>query len=960
MQGSPLGCDRPVGAGVLIGAHPATAGCNVTRYVRKSFEAVVTIGLIGRNSEMRKLAALVDDVCAGTSRALVVRGEPGIGKSALLDELADQCDRCLQLRTGGVQAEMELPFAGLHQLLAPIMGHLDRLAPPQRDALTVAFGIKDGPTPDRFFIALAALNLLTVASETRPVLCLVDDEQWLDRATAQTLSFVARRLDADRVALVFAARTPSEELLGIPQLTVSGLAAADADALLSTALSGPIDPHVRAQLILEAAGNPLAILELPRGSTPAQLAGGFGLPEAAVAGRVEESFARRVAALGESSRRLIQLAAADPVGDTERVWRAATLLGIGENAALDASESGLVTFGSRTRFRHPLARSAAYRSASLSERRDVHRALAQVTDPICDPDRRAWHRAQACAMPDEDVAEELQQSAGRAYSRGGFAAAAAFLEHSAMLTSSAQRRAERMIAAARAKRDAASLDGALGLLVAAEAIPHSEYQEAEITHLRGQIAFDQLRAADAVVLLNSAATHFEPLDAPLAREARLDALVAAVWVGEHEGSDGLAKVAAAALAGPVAAKPNRAIDVLLDALSLRISDNYSAAAPMLSAAVARSCELERDGRDDRDWSWLMRARCNSLLAAEVWDFDSWREIARSQTDFARSAGALLYLQSALGNLGWAEIYSGDLRAAALRVSEDQAVAEASGNARLPFLSVVVTAWRGDDGDAARLIDTFIAAAAASNLGLVTDLCLYAKAVLYNGLGRHSEALESAQAAWAHGLFGMSTFLVPELAEAAARAGDVDTVRKTLNWIDERAQATSTGWLLGMQARLHALSVEDGEEFYRQSIGHLDRAGLQTETARAHLLYGEWLRRAGRRVDARAQLRVAESHLTAIGASGFAARARRELRASGETLRKRSTDAARSTLTSQEMQVALLARDGLSNAEIGVRLFISSRTAQYHLRKVFGKLRIRSRTELARVLDAHTGTSELDH
>ncbi len=359
----------------------------------------------------------------------MVRGDSGVGKTVLLEHLAGQASGagCRVARAVGVQSEMELAFAGLHQLCAPMLGRVERLPVPQRDALRTAFGLAAGPPPDRFFVGLAVLSLLAEVAGDRPLLCLIDDEQWLDHASALALGFVARRLGADPVGLVFAARDPGTELAGLPELEVTGLGDSDARALLEAALAGPLDARVRDLIIAETRGNPLALLELPHGLTPAELAGGFGLPGAApLAGRIEDSFARQLDALPETTRRLLQLAAADPSGDRSLVWRAAGRLGIPVRAGAPATEAGLVEFASQVRFRHPLARSAAYRSASLSGRQQMHAALAEVTDPAADPDRRAWHRAEAAAGPDEEVAAELERSAGRAQARGGLAAAAAF------------------------------------------------------------------------------------------------------------------------------------------------------------------------------------------------------------------------------------------------------------------------------------------------------------------------------------------------------------------------------------------------------------------------------------------------------------------------------------------------------------------------------------------------------
>ena len=612
----------------------------------------------------------------------MVRGEPGVGKTALLDYLVEQASGCRVVRAAGVQSEMELAFAGLHQLLAPMLDRLERLPVPQRDALRTAFGVSPGPAPDRFFVGLAVLSLLSDVAEEQPLICVVDDEQWLDRASAQVLAFVARRLEAESVGLVFAARAPSDELAGLPELVVEGLREGDARALLDSVLTAPLDARVRDQIVAETRGNPLALLELPRGLTPAELAGGFGLPGAVpLSGRIEESFRRRLDALPAETRRLLQLAAADPVGDPLLVWRAAERLGIAAEAATPAVEAGLLEFGARVRFRHPLVRSAAYRSASLQERQDVHRALAEVTDPEIDPDRRAWHRAQAAPGPDEDVAEELERSAGRAQARGGLAAAAAFLERAAMLTPEPARRAQRLLAAARAKRDAGALDAALGLLVAVEAGPLDALRTAEVEHLRGQIALEQRRGSDAARLLAQRGQTPRAARRRAWRARRTSRRsAAAMWAGDLDSPGGVLEAAEAARAAPPGPEPPRAVDVLLDAFAMRLTEGYAAAAPTLTRALELLLALDvAAATRPRRWLWLAGGRASVIVALELWDAESWHVLAARQAQFARDTGALVHLQLALSLLAWSHLLAGELTTAALLIEEDRLIAEATGN-----------------------------------------------------------------------------------------------------------------------------------------------------------------------------------------------------------------------------------------------------------------------------------------
>ena len=909
--------------------------------------------LKGRRSECGALDQLIEAVGAGASRVLVVRGEPGVGKTALLDYLAGHAPGCRVVRAAGVQMEMEFAFAGLHQLCAPMLDHLGRLPVPHREALRTAFGISAGAAPDRFFIGLAVLGLLSEVAQERPLVCIVDDEQWLDRASAQVLGFVARRLAAEPVGLVFAALDRGEELAGLPQMTVQGLREGDARALLDSVLTGPLDARVRDSFIAETRGNPLALLELRWGLTPEQVPGGMPL-----SGRIEESFRRQLGAVPAETRRLL-LAAADPSGDPLLVWRAAAKLGIPAQAATPAVDARLVEFGTRVRFRHPLARSAAYRSASLPDRQEVHGALAEATDAKLDPDRRAWHRAQAAAGPDEQVAAELERAAGRAQRRGGFGAAAAFLERTALLTPDPARRAQRMLAAAQAKRDAGALDAAQGLLVAAGTGPPDTLCAAQIEQLRGQIALDQQRGT-APQLLLGAARLLDPLNPSLAREAHLEALAATMWAGHLGSPGGVREAAEAALAAPPAPDLLRADDVLLDAFALRFTQGYAAAVPAFTQALELLLAPDSGPDEARHRLWLAGSRgATGLIATELWDIESWHALAAGLAQAARDMGAFVHLQFALNHLARAHVLAGELAAAAELLDEDRLIADATGNPPVAHATVMLAAWRGQEPEATALIGATARAATARGMGRLVDFSDYASSVLYNGLGRHDAARDAARRAFEHDQLGYGPFIVPELAEAASRTGDAALVRAALEWLSERTRVTPTQWALGIQARLRALVSEgpSAERRYRESIDRLGRTRARAELARAHLLYGEWLRRETRRVDAREQLRAAYQMLNAIGTSGFAERARRELLATGETVRKRTPRAGEAShaLTTQEAHVARLAYEGLSNPEISTRLFISPRTVQYHLGKVFTKLGISSRSQLHRVLPGDPAT-----
>ena len=893
---------------------------------------------------------------------LVVRGEPGVGKSALLDYLAGRAAGCRVVRAAGVESEMELAFAGLHQLLAPVLDRAEALPVPQRDALMTAFGVSAGPVPDRFLVGLAVLGLVSEVAEELPLVCVVDDEQWLDRASVQALGFVARRLAAEPVGMVFAGREPGRELVVLPELVVGGLPEEDARALLDSALTGPVDDRVRDLIVAETRGNPLALLELPRGLAVGELAGGFGLPGAvSLPRRIEDSFRRQLDVLPRETQRLLQVAAADPSGDPLLVWRAAGGMGIPVQASV--AGAALAEFGARVRFRHPLARSATYRSASVQQLQEVHAALAEATDQAADPDRRAWHRARAAPGPDEDVAAELERSAGRAQRRGGLAAAAAFLERAALLTPGLVRRAQRLLAAARAKREAGELDAALGLLVAAEAGPLDARQAADVELLRGQIAWNQRRGSDAARLLLRAARLLEPLDAGLARETHLEALMAAVSAGDLGRPGGVREAAEAARAAPPAPGPPRPVDVVLDAVALRFSAGYVAAAVAMTRASDLLASLDAGTAEDRRWLWLAGGRPSVLIALELWDFESWHAQAARQVQVARDMGALAQLRFALTNLTSNLIAAGELSGAARLIEEDRLIAEVTGSPPTRYPAMLLSAVRGREQEASELIQATLQEAARRGTGRLTALTARASAVLYNGLGRYDTARDAALRAFEGDYQGFGRAIVAELAEAAARTGEVTLVQAALDWLSERTRVTPTAWVLGIQARVRALASDGdaADEAYRESIELLARTRVRAELARSHLLYGEWLHRQGRRRDAREQLRTAHQMLEEMGMEAFAERARRELRATGETVRTRTVTATRiagatQTLTAQEAHVARLARDGLSNPEIGARLFISPRTAAYHLSNVFTKLHISSRSQLDRALPAGSDTA----
>jgi len=910
--------------------------------------------LVGRRAEIERLDRLLAAARGGESQALVLRGEPGVGKTTLLQYAVGRAQGFRVVQAAGVQSEMELPFAALHQLCAPMLARLDRLPDPQRDALARVFALASGGPPDRFLVSLAVLGLLAEEAAAQPLLCVVDDVQWLDQASLYALEFVARRVGAESVALVFADRVGTDTFAGVPELVVEGLREADARRLLGAELRWPLDEHIRDGLIAETRGNPLALLELPRGMTPAQLAGGFGLPQARpLSWQIEESYRRRLAELPDDTRLLLLVAAAETLGDPVLLLRAARLLGIRAESAEPATEAGLVEIGARVRFRHPLVRSAVYRAAPDERRRAAHAALAEVTDPELEPDRRAWHRARATAGGDERLAEELERSAGRAQARGGLAAAAAFLARAAQLTPDAAMRAHRALAAARAAYQAGSHDVALDLLASAADGPLDDLERARADVLRAEVAFATSRGGDAPPLLLKAARRLEPLDPALARETYLEAFSAALFVGRLTSAGGVVDVARAARAAPAPHEPARALDLLLDGVGLVVTEGYAAGTPLLARGLEAFRAEAMPVEDEIRWLWLA---CR--IASNLWDDEAWNRLATRHVELARGTGALGALLLALSTRIVVHLVEGEPEAAAGLADEQRAIAEATGTHFLLYAGFIVDAWRGRPADAVRIIDAELEEVRRRGGGMELAITRWWSALVYNALGRYEEALAAAEEESEHPEeLLLSAWVLPELIEAAARSGHAERAEDALRRLAETTRAGGHDWGLGIEARCRALLAGDdaAEDHYREAIERLGRSRARAQLARAHLLYGEWLRGQGRRAETREQLRTAHAMFTAAGMEGFAERARRELLAAGEAAPKpgvRPTGA----LTAQEAQIARLARDGLSNPEIGARLFISGRTVEYHLRKVFAKLDISARGQLGRAL---VGTGEMD-
>lgn len=876
----------------------------------------------------------------------MLHGEPGAGKTALLDLAVALGNDFKVVRTAGVEGETELAYAALQQLSMPILDRSARLPDPQREALSVAFGLTAGPAPNPFLVGLALLGLLSESAEDQPLLCVVDDAQWLDRASARALAFAARRLLAEKIALLFAARERGEAFAGFAEVHIGPLGRRDARTLLESVLPARVDDRVLERIVAETHGNPLALLELPRGMTPSQLAGGFGLPAAVpLSARIEEHFMRRAANVPSDARRLLLLAAADPTGDLALVSRAAEQLGIHESTARALESDGLLDLRAGVVFRHPLARSAVYRAASVEERSLVHRALADATDPETDPDRRAWHRAQATSMPDEDVAAELERSAARAQARGGFAAAAAFLERSSVLTLDRARRAGRELAAAQAKYEAGAFDEAVTLAASAEAGPLDGVQRAELDLLRARISFAEERGNEAPRLLLTAAQDFEPFDARRAREIYLEALSAALFAGRLAGACGAREVAAAARTLPEPPTPPAAADLLLDGLARMISDGPATGTPAVREALRAFGRGDiRADEGQRWWRWLA-----GRAAGFIWDYEAWDSLTMRQIRAAREAGALAELPFALSTRVGVCLFGGDVATASSLLEESNGLAEATGSQIVPPYGILtVAAFRGREDELERSVETRTEEFLRHGEGMGLTLSLWAKALLYNGLARYDDALAAAEQASEdpHELW-FSNFALIELIEAASRIGRGDRATEALQFLSASTSASGTPWALGVEARSRAVLAEGdaAEQLYRQAIDRLEPTRLRVDLARARLLYGEWLRRDRRRLDAREQLRIAYDFFSDAGMEAFAERARIELRAAGEHARERTLDAL-GQLTPQEAQISRLVAQGHSNREIAAQLFISPSTVEYHLGKVFRKLDVKSRTQLA--------------
>lgn len=914
----------------------------------------------GRARERAVLDELLDRVRLGQGAALVIRGEAGIGKTALMHYCARRASGSRVVQIAGVPAESHMPFAALHQLCEPFLDHRGRLPAPQQHALQVTFGVETGVAPDRFVLGLGVLGLLAEVSRQRPLVCLVDDAQWLDEPSLQVLGFVARRLMADPILVLLALRQGEEERLlpTLPTMTLGGLTDDDARRLLAGAVPGRVDEQVRDRIVAETRGNPRLLLELSRQMSAAELSGGFSgvggsgggsspggvqavaAATSSAAAQLKDHFSRLIATLPEPTRRFLLLAAADPTGDASLLWRAAPQLGLSPGAALAAESLQLLEIDDQVRFRHPMVRSAAYAGAA-EDQRAAHRALAAATDAQR-PDRRVWHLAAAAGGPDDDVAAQLVQMACMAHARAGLAAAAAFLGRAAALTASPLQRADRALVATEAHLEAGDLRAARTSLAWAAAAAAGDLQLARIEQLSGRIDADATPGPQASVKLLKAGKRLESLDPRLARDAYLQAWWAALRAGRFAAPHGdLRTVARAVLATP-AGPEARPVDLLLDGLAAVVVHDRSVAASTLRLGLDR---IRRDDISTTDWvQWAQTAMS---AAWAIWDVEAWLELSARQVEVARSSGALASLVAALNFHVIGATCCGDLTAAEALLGELDGVSEATRIPVATFGAHLLAAYQGRS-----IPDVSQRSATARQLmargdGYALEVSGWAAAILNNGLGRYPDALAAAHAI-ADDLVLLTPMALSELIEAAVRTGRRNIAREA-----QQRLATMTvpgsDWAAGLAARTRALVAdpEAAERWYVESVNCFIRTPLRIDLARSHLVYGEWLRRIGRLSDARRQLASAHDMFAAMGAGAFAARARRELLAAGAKATSKARDSAGNELTPQEEHIARLAAEGRTNAEISTELFVSVRTVEWHLHKIFMKLGIASRRDLRR-------------
>ena len=911
---------------------------------------VIDVWLIGRDAEQQTLTEMLDSIRGGTSRALVLRGEPGVGKSSLLGYATEHAEDMQVVRMVVVESENHLGFAAAHRLLMPFLPELDRLPEPQRRALSVAFGLVPGPPADPFLVGLAALTLLSDAAEARPVLCVVDDAHWLDEESSDLLGFVARRLLAERVGLLFAVRDNADlasHPQALPQLSIFGLPDQAAFELLETSVAQPIDPAVAAHLVAETGGNPLAVVEAARELTPDQLSGAVPLPEPLPVGhRLEESFLRRVRELPQDSQALLLLAAAGSPGKGDLLWRAAAEIGIPDSAATAPEAAGLMTLWPEVRFAHPLVRSAVYHAATAAQRRGAHRALAMASE--LDSVSRAWHLAAAAARRDEKIAAEVESAADQTRSRGGYAATALLLERAAQLTPDPEHRAERELAAAQVHVLAGTVDRANALL--GHAVPglRKPRSSAEATRLQGTIEATCGRVADATAALVDAAQRLRPLDPAAAADALLSALESSAFAGWAQSAPLLGEIAHIARELPPTGGPaDSAPMLLLQGYTARVTAGYAAGAPLMRGAITAFVR----GAGDPDVA-LRRLELSAISAADLLDETALERLTKIWIDAARQSGALARLAGGLAfRSAFVDAPSGRLSAARTANAEASDLGQVTHNpAIVPPTGahrVITLALSGNEPMARETAAAVAREAPSRGAAGEAAVAGYALGVLEISLGNYASAVACLEPAYLDGTPLIGTQALPDLVEASVRAGQRELAEGALMRLAERASASATPLALGLLARSQALVAGSGDaqERYEEALQLLGGTRSLPQLARTHLLYGEWLRRQRLRREARDQLRTALEIFEATGLDAFAERSRVELRTTGERVRKQVIGEPEE-LTPREAQIATLVSEGEGNRQIAAQLFVSPSTVEYHLRKVFRKLGVTSRTQLA--------------
>ena len=903
--------------------------------------------LFGREADCARLGALLEDARESRSGVLVIRGEAGVGKSALLEDARERASDMQVLSGSGIESEAHVPFAALHQIVRPILGHLESLPEPQRGALRGALGFEVRESHDRFLISLAVLSLLAEAAEDRPLLCLIDDAHWLDHASSDALVFVGRRLEAEGIAMVFAVREREGhrfESPGLPELALGGLDPQAAAALIGRRANVVLSPEARQRLVEATGGNPLALLELPEVLSEAQLAGAEPLHGPLPVGeRIERAFLARVRQLPEDTQTLLLVAAAEDSGTLATVLSAAAQLGVASQALDAAEREGLARVrGDQLEFHHPLVRSAVYQSAPLSRRHMVHRALASVLNGASEADRRAWHHAAATVGPDPGVAKELDQAAQRARNRSGFAAASLAFERAAALTSNEGQRVHRVIAAAENAWLGGRVERAAMLLTQAQPLASEPFQRADIDRYLGLIEMNDGSPADACQLLLRAAAEVAPLDGERALQLLFLASVAATWA-----DDGEAAVAISQLAQGLAVDTpiGRMLVALLTGLGAHYEGDFATAAPALRLALSLATQLDDDSTTEEPVALLFAGRAALFLG----DDRAFYRINHEAIVRARTAGLLVILTQILPRVGWAELWEGRWASASANMSEGLRIAREIGQHDLVAYHLVqlalIAAHRGDEDECRSLAGESLQLSSARRFALATESAHWALTVLELGLGRTEEALSHARAISnrAIGLWAMLDRI-----EAAVHAGERDAAREWLAYFEPWAENSGAAWARAVALHCRGLLSDDEQECERLLRASLDahaKASRPFERSRAELALGELLRRARRRVEARKHLRAALNGFEELGARLWAERARMELRASGQVARRRDPST-RDELTAQELQIAHLVAQGLSNREVAAQLFLSSRTIDFHLRNVFRKLNISSRTQLA--------------